>query len=214
MDNHNPNLLVETITVGPLSANCYIFGCLEDRVSIVIDPGGEPEKIIRSLKGKDLTPIMIINTHGHADHTAGNRSIKEHYDIPITIHEGDAAFITSTFNAELSQMYGGTIPIAADKTVKGGEEIRLCEHYSLKVIHTPGHSRGGICLLWSDILFTGDTLFAQSIGRSDLPGGSSKELLRSIKERLLPLGDSIKIFPGHGPSSTIKEERLYNPFLT
>jgi len=214
MDNGTPNLIVETIAVGPLGANCYILGCPEDKVAVVIDPGGEPEKIIRRLKERGLTPIMVVNTHGHVDHTAGNGPIKEHYDLPIAIHEGDAGFMISAFNLGLSQVYGVPRPVAADKTLKDGEVIQLCRHHSLRIIHTPGHSRGGICLLSGDILFTGDTLFANSIGRSDLPGGSSEELLRSIKERLLPLGDNIRIFPGHGPGSTIKEERLHNPFLT
>ncbi len=211
MDN---DLIVETIAVGPLGANCYIFGCLEDKVAIVIDPGGEPERIIRRLKERGLTPIMVVNTHGHADHTAGNGPIKEHYGLPIAIHKEDTDFMISAFNRELSQIYGVPQPVAADKTLKDGDVLQLCRHRSLRVIHTPGHSRGGICLLSGNILFTGDTLFAHSIGRSDLPGGSSEELLRSIKERLLPLGDNIRIFPGHGPGSTIKEERLHNPFLT
>lgn len=214
MDNDAPDPIVETITVGPLGANCYIFGCPEDKAAIVIDPGGEPEKIIRRLKEKGLTPIMIVNTHAHVDHTAGNGSIKEHYNLPVAIHEGDADFMISAFNLELSQVYGLPRPTAADKTVRDREVLQLCRHHSLRVIHTPGHSRGGICLLSGNILFTGDTLFAHSVGRSDLPGGSADELLRSIKERLLPLGDSIRIFPGHGPDSTIKEEKLHNPFLT
>jgi hydroxyacylglutathione hydrolase len=201
------------LAVGPINANCYIFGCPEDGLAVIIDPGGDVERIKSQLLKNNLKPVKIINTHAHIDHIGANNALKEHYGIPIIIHEDDAPHISSPFNKELALMYGSILQGDADQTVKDGDIIDICEHISLKVIHTPGHTKGGICLLSEDTLFTGDTLFAGSVGRSDLPGGSHEELINSIKEKLLPLGDDVKIFPGHGYSSTIGEEKNGNPFL-
>ncbi len=201
---------VTKIEVGQFETNCYILTPREGGESVVIDPGANPECILSHLEG--LTVRYIINTHGHCDHIGANGVVKAATGAEILIHEDDAPMLTNP-QGNLSILWGqGVTSSPADRCLEGEEEIRL-DGFSLKVIHTPGHSPGGICLLWDRLLFSGDTLLAGSVGRTDLPGASWSVLLQSIRERLLTLDNEVVIKPGHGPSSTIGEEKRWNPFL-
>ncbi len=154
----------------------------------------------------------IINTHGHADHTAGNGIVKKATGALILIHKDDAIMLT-TVAKTVSRLFGfhGTSP-AADRALGDGDVIKV-GRFKLVTLHTPGHSKGGISLLGDKVVFTGDTLFAGSIGRTDFPGGSFEEIMQSIKTKLVTLPDSFKAYPGHGPPTTIGEEKKHNPFL-
>ncbi|MEK6589395.1 MAG: MBL fold metallo-hydrolase [Nitrospinota bacterium] len=205
--------IIETKIVGALEANCYILGCKNHGKATVIDPGDNSEEILDFIKDKGLKLDCIINTHSHADHVGANGKVKEASGAPILIHKEDSDFLISEANRELAAFYGVNPSPRADRLLTDGDIIEICPDISLKVIHTPGHSPGGICLLYDSILFTGDTLFSGSIGRSDLSGGSQDKLINSIKNKLMILDDNIKVFPGHGPSSTIGDEKKYNPFV-
>ena len=207
------NTILETITVGALDVNCYIMGCKTHKKAVVIDPGDNSKTILDFIKKNSLELTHIINTHAHADHVGANGKIKDALGIPILIHKGDSDFLVSEANKEMAHFYGVNPSPKADRLLNDGEIIEICPDISLKIIHTPGHSPGGICLHYNDFLFTGDTLFANSIGRSDLHEGSHNDLINSIKTKLTILNDKVKVFPGHGPSSTIGEEKQYNPFL-
>lgn len=206
-------MLVKCLAVGPMLANCYLVWCEETKEALVIDPGGEGGRILAEIKRKQLQVKYIVNTHGHVDHIAANREVKEGTGGKILIHAEDAPLLTSP-NLNFS-MYMG-IPVkgpTAEVLLCEGEEIILGSRVELAVIHTPGHTRGGICLKADDAIFTGDTLFAGSIGRTDFPGGSYQELLDSIKNKILCCDDDCIVYPGHGPPSTVGHERTYNPFL-
>ncbi len=206
-------MLVRCLTVGPMMSNCYLVWCEETREALVIDPGADGRRILAEIRKELLEVRYIVNTHGHADHIGANREVKEATGAQLLIHAEDAPMLTSP-NMNLSLYLG--VPVkgpAADRLLQDGEEIAVGKGVFLRVIHTPGHTRGSICLQGEGVIFTGDTLFAGSVGRTDFPGGSYKELLASIKEKLLCYEDSYVIYPGHGPSSTLEYERKHNPFL-
>ena len=209
-------MIVKMLTVGVLFTNCYIVGCSETGEALVIDPGfesdAEAKRVLAEINRHNLRVRYIVNTHGHPDHTAGNAIIKKATGAPILIHEYDAPMLTEEAKS-LFRMFGFTVMSPpADRVLHDGDLIQAGT-VKLKVLHTPGHSKGSISLLGDDVVFTGDTLFAGSIGRFDLPGGSFEEIIRSIKKRLMTLPDHIKVYPGHGPTSTIGDERRQNPFL-
>jgi glyoxylase-like metal-dependent hydrolase (beta-lactamase superfamily II) len=201
------------LVVGPLQVNCFILADEKTKETVVIDPGDDAADILKMIKDKDLKVKYIVNTHGHFDHIGANKAVKEATGADILIHEADAPVMA--YAAHQSSAFGmkSVSSPPADRFVKHGDVITAGE-IALKVVHTPGHSPGGICLLEQGVAFTGDTLFAGSIGRTDLPpGGDLKTLLRAIKDNLLTLPDDTKVFPGHGPASTIGDERDENPFL-
>lgn len=201
------------LEVGSLGTNCYIIFDEATREAAVIDPGGSVEDITAVIKNEKLTVKYIINTHGHADHVYGNMRIKQATGAPILIHEADAGMLTSG-QRNLSAFIGGSVSCGpADTLLKEGDVIKIAAGLELTVIHTPGHTPGGICLLTDNVLFSGDTLFAESIGRTDFPGGSYSQLIKNIKEKLLVLDDAVKVLPGHGPDTTIGWERKMNPFI-
>jgi len=208
---------IKKLVVGPLQANCYVVWDRAGGSAAIIDPGGDPEEIISVVDDEKLKPVVLINTHGHIDHIAANRAIKERYDIPLLIHREDSASLTDP-GLNLSAMgFGQLDSPPSDRELQDGDEISVGE-IMLKVISTPGHTPGGICLLISrsdqpDVIITGDTLFAGGVGRTDFPGGSWNLLMESIRNRLLSFPDETIILPGHGPHSTIGEERKSNPFL-
>ncbi len=200
------------VIVGPLQVNCFILADEKTKEAVVIDPGDDAEDILKIIKDKSFKVKYIVNTHGHFDHIGANKAIKDVTGAELLIHEADAPVLASA--AQHSQAFGMR-PVTsppADRYVKHGEVITAGE-VSLKILHTPGHSPGGICLLEEGMVFTGDALFAGSIGRTDLPGGDLMTLLGSIKTNLMNLPDNTKVFSGHGPASTIGDERRENPFL-
>ncbi|MGI6453500.1 MAG: MBL fold metallo-hydrolase [Syntrophomonadaceae bacterium] len=206
-------MILKGLVVSSMAVNCYFVGCEETREVAVIDPGGEPGTILKYLEKEKLKPIYIINTHGHIDHIGGNQKIKEATGAKILIHEKDATMLENP-RSSFAILLGSQIKAApADQLLKDGDIIKIGNTVKLKVIHTPGHTPGGICLSTDNIIFVGDTLFQGSIGRTDLPGGSYSQLINAIKERLLPFDDDVVCYPGHGPATTIGFERKHNPFL-
>jgi len=208
-------IIVKMLTLGPLYTNCYIVTCSETKEALIIDPGFEEkkdaEKVLKEVKQQGLHVKYIVNTHGHPDHIGGNRIIKEATNALILIHEYDAPMLTDVAR-ELPMSFGlQMMSPPADKTIHEGDLIQAGKT-TLRVLHTPGHSKGSISLLGNNIIFTGDTLFAGSIGRYDLPGASYKEIIHSIK-RLATLPEHVKAYPGHGPTTTIGKEKNSNPFL-
>jgi hydroxyacylglutathione hydrolase len=207
---------IEQMKVGFLDVFCYLVACPRTKDSLVIDPAGDEEKIVDEIKKKGLNLKYIVNTHGHPDHTCGNAKIKALTGAKIVIHEFDANMISSAEGEAMARQWGFIPSPAPEIIVKDGDEIIIGD-VSLEVIHTPGHSPGGICLLGDGHLFTGDTLFVGGIGRTDLPGASMNLFMKSIKERLLTLPGETIVWPGHDygfrPSSTIDIEKASNPWL-
>ena len=201
-------MIIKPVIVGQMKANCYILGCRETRQAVVIDPGGDYQRIIGRLKQQNLEPKIIINTHGHIDHIAVN----DKFNLPIYIHELDAEYLVNPMK-NLSMLFGPsyTSP-SASRLLKDGDKVKL-GRINLKVIHTPGHTPGGICLKTDKILFSGDSLFCRGIGRTDFPGASEEDLIKSIKEKIFTLSDDTLVYPGHGPYSTVGKEKRENPFL-
>jgi glyoxylase-like metal-dependent hydrolase (beta-lactamase superfamily II) len=195
-----------------MEVNCYILYNPDKRAGLIIDPGAEGSHLIKFIKQEKISINYIVNTHGHPDHIGANRKIKEHTNAPILIHQYDAPMLAKS-GSVLSFIFPleSSSP-AADTFIKEGDLIE-CAGMKLKVLHTPGHTPGGISLLTDDSIFTGDTLFSGSIGRSDLPGGSPQVLLNSIK-KILSLGENLIVYPGHGPSTTVSQELHSNPFIT
>ena len=199
---------VKTFAIGSLQANCYLVYDTNSKEGFLIDPGVFDEDIKKEIETLGIKIKAIINTHGHADHIGGNKK----FGYPVLIHKNDSSFLGNP--AKNLSLFTGTFSISprAHSFLVDGEVIKAGE-IEFKVIHTPGHTSGGISLKLEDKVFTGDTLFRENVGRTDLPGGSQEDLLRSIRERLLRLPDDTKVFPGHGPSSTIGHERKHNPYL-
>ena len=206
-------MILEALTVGGLATNCYILGDEESRQAVVIDPGGDFGIIEASLKKLKLEVKYIVLTHGHIDHIGALSKLKKATGAEILIHSKDSAMLSDP-SQNLSFFSGDdVIATKADRLLQEGETVQ-CGEITLEVLHTPGHTPGGISLLTDKMIFTGDALFCGSIGRTDFPGSSHQGLITSIKDKLLSKDDDCIIYPGHGPSSTIGEERRNNPFLT
>jgi glyoxylase-like metal-dependent hydrolase (beta-lactamase superfamily II) len=205
------SMIVKGLVVGPLQVNCYLVGCEETKEGIVIDPGGDAPVILSQIHALELNIAYIINTHGHIDHVAANRSIKEATSAPIAIHRLDAPWLTNP-QGGLALLLGVTPGPPADIFLEEGDEVRFGK-ISLKVLHTPGHTTGGISLWGEEIIFTGDALFKMGIGRTDLPGGDFKTLIKSIRTKLFTLPEETVVYPGHGPATTIGREKRTNPFV-
>jgi glyoxylase-like metal-dependent hydrolase (beta-lactamase superfamily II) len=206
-------MILETICVGPMQVNCYILASGENSPAIIIDPGDEERKIRQVLDKHRLKPAFIINTHGHYDHIGCDNK----FAVPVYIHSQDAPALKDP-QLNLSGFFARAFQVKSEiREVGEGDFIGL-DDIQLKVMHIPGHTTGGIALLLTKpankIVFTGDTLFCRSIGRSDLSGGNEVLLIRSIKEKLFTLSDDTVVYPGHGPSSNIGEEKKNNPFLS
>lgn len=216
--------MIETLSLGPLETNCYVYG--SEGEGMAVDPAGDADTIVETAERMGVTLRYLVLTHGHFDHIGGLATLAAATDAPIMIHADDLTLLLS----------GGLVPEGtptddlppgfpiwmaepvrlprAPQTVADGDELRVGAA-SFRVIHTPGHTPGGICLYNpdEDILFSGDTLFRLGVGRADLPGGHGRTLLNSIKERLFVLPDTTRVYPGHGPSSFIGIEKARNPFV-
>ncbi len=207
-------MILETFPVGPLQCNCTILGDEQTREAIVIDPGDDISRIHKRLAENGLTLKQILITHAHIDHIGGALRLKRLTGAPIYLNENDLPLLDmmGTQAAWLGINAPETVP--PDSGLIDGQAVGL-EHYSARVLHTPGHTQGSICLHFAPLklLIAGDTLFAGSIGRTDLPGGNYDQIIESIHSRLLALPDETSVIPGHGPVTSIGQERKSNPFL-
>ena len=204
-------MIIKAMPVGPIMANCYIVGCEQTKKAAVIDPGDEAEMILDTLKGLDLTAECIINTHGHFDHVGANLEMKEATGAPLVIHKDDAPMLDHVKQAAAAFGLAVDNSPEPDRMVADGDEIEV-GNLCFRVIHTPGHSPGGMSLLCEKALFVGDTLFQGSIGRTDFPGGDFDTLISSIQKKLFVLPDDVKVYTGHGPATSIGQEKRTNPF--
>ncbi|MFY9174579.1 MAG: MBL fold metallo-hydrolase [Peptococcia bacterium] len=201
-----------TLILGMTATNCYIVYDENTKEAMIIDPGDAGKRIMAEVEKNQLQVKYILNTHGHADHIGANKYVKEATGAELLIHAEDAEMLTEP-SLNLSVYFGEPITgPAADRVLQEGETIKVGS-LEFKVLHTPGHTKGGICLVCGDVVFSGDTLFQYSIGRTDFPGGSYQQLINSIKTKLMPLDDKIVVYSGHGPQTTIGAERRGNPFL-
>lgn len=202
-------MIMLRLPLGIYAANCYILGCPETKKACVIDPGGEHQKIIDALKLHDLTLEVIVLTHGHMDHIGGLAGLSKDTGAIIAIHEEDREMLADPRINLSNAMGSGEISLKADRLLKDQDKIDF-GNLRLKVIHTPGHTKGSICLKANGDLFTGDTLFLRSVGRTDLAGGDQKALTNSIKKKLYKLPEETVVYPGHGPESSIGFEKKSN----
>ena len=203
---------VYRMEVSPLATNCYLAFDGETKDGIVIDPGGDADRIEKAIDAKGVNVVAIINTHGHWDHIGANGEIKAKTGAPVYIHTADAAYLTDPA-LNISGMVGVRgAGAAADGLLNEGDTVRF-GRCSLRVIHTPGHTPGGVSLYGEGALFSGDTLFFRSIGRSDLPGGDYQALIRSVREKLFVLDDDTVVYTGHGIPTRIGDEKSGNPFV-
>jgi hydroxyacylglutathione hydrolase len=203
---------VHCLAVGPLMVNCYVAACPETGEAVAIDPGDEAPMILDLVKKEKLTLTQMLLTHCHADHVGGAKVLSEDTGVPLKIHQADRFLLDGA--VDHGRLFGLEIdkPPAPDGYLEEGDTIQFGGE-SLKVLHTPGHSPGGICFLGRGEVFVGDTLFAGSIGRFDLPGGSYDQLLDSISTKILTLDEDTAVYPGHGPATTVGREKQSNPFF-
>ncbi len=205
-------MIIKELTVGPIMANCYIVGCEETQKAVIVDPGDEAERILDNLAESNLTAEYIIDTHGHFDHVGANRKVKAATGAGILIHPLDAPLLSQLSASAAAWGLRAEDSPAPDRTIEAGDTVSFGT-ITLNVIHTPGHTPGGISLHTNGIVFVGDTLFSGSIGRTDFPGGDYETLIASIQDRLFVLGDEVRVLSGHGPETTIGQEKRSNPFV-
>jgi glyoxylase-like metal-dependent hydrolase (beta-lactamase superfamily II) len=203
-------MFLKKLIVGAIETNCYLLACPETKKAVVIDPAGESERIKKVIIKNKLEVVFLINTHGHLDHILANREIKEETSAKLLIHQADAKMLADPV-ANLSSLFGSPFKSPPpDILLKEGDLIKFGQ-FSLRVLHTPGHTPGSISLLLEpaqQVLFTGDTLFAGGIGRYDFPGASYEALKNSILKKLFSYPGETVIYPGHGPPSTIGQEKI------
>jgi hydroxyacylglutathione hydrolase len=202
-------MILERLELGPYASNCYIVGDETTKEGIIIDPGAQAGQIMKRVKERGLTIKSIVITHTHPDHIGAVAAVKEATKAEVCVHADEAGNLAAPARFGPGGQSQG---VTAERLLKGGDSIKFGK-MSLLVVHTPGHSPGGICLFGEGVVFTGDTLFNSSIGRSDFPGGSQSQLLTSIHTKLMVLPAGTPVYPGHGPESTIGNEKSMNPFL-
>jgi hydroxyacylglutathione hydrolase len=207
-------MIFEIVTVGPLAVNCFILGDPATREGVIVDPGDEAKRILATVQRLGLTIRYVICTHGHFDHVGGNREAIAATGARLLIHRDDSPFLSRATAA--ATMYGLSSENSPppDEHLEDGMIIRV-GGVSIRILHTPGHTPGGCCLLLEgqEKVITGDTLFAEGVGRTDFPGSSHEDLIAGIRTKLMTLPDETVAYPGHGPSTTIGHEKRYNPFI-
>lgn len=208
-----PEMTISQFVVGQVQTNCYVAANKDTGEALVIDPGASGEALCERMKKDDLKPVAILVTHAHFDHIMGAKAIKETFNIPIYLHEKDKDSL-SDGRINASWMIGRQDVYEADEFLKDEQELDLAG-FHLRVLFTPGHTPGGCCYYfpYQNVLFSGDTLFCESVGRTDFEGGSTGTLIRSIKDKLMVLPENTVVYPGHGEATTIENERMYNPYL-
>lgn len=206
-------LKVNQYVVGPVQTNCYFAVNEDTKESFIVDPGDSAKELAERIRKEGLTAVAILLTHGHFDHAGGAKELAEEFGIQVYAYEGERETLEDS-RMNVSWMMGEQKVFHADVFLKDEQEISLAG-FHIRVLHTPGHTKGGCCyyLPYEDVVFSGDTLFCTSVGRSDFPGGSASELIRSIKEKLMVLPENTVVYPGHNAVTTIENERMYNPYL-
>ncbi len=204
---------IVTLPVGMIQTNCYIVGCPKSGEGVVIDPGGHPERILAEIERLGLSIQYVLNTHAHFDHTDANGAIVKATGAPLALHPEDRALLAASGGAALFGLQAQPSP-PPDLDLHDGDEIRVGS-LNFQVLHTPGHTPGHVCFYepQEGVLFDGDVLFFRGVGRTDLPGGSWQQLLDSIQRRLFVLPDETVVYSGHGPATTIGDEKRHNPWL-
>jgi len=192
-------VLIKKLVVGPIAANCYLIGCEATKEGMIVDPGDEAERVLEAVRELGLDIKFIVATHGHPDHIGAVSQVREGAGAEVCIHSDDASAIS---------WRGG----AADRLLREGDSLDFGDLHFV-VFHTPGHTPGGICLSGAGVVFSGDTLFQGSVGRTDLPGSSYRQIIDSIQAKLMTLPDDTAVYPGHGPETTIGAQRQSNPYL-
>ena len=203
---------ISSKVVGPLQTNCYILSCPYTAETIIVDPGAEAEEIAEFIDQSNLKPILIVATHGHSDHIGGVAKLQKRYGIDFAIHEADREVVARSIVEAPLWGLGKIEEPSITKTLAAGDTISF-DKVTGSVLHTPGHTVGGIALLFDRFVIVGDTLFKRSVGRTDLFSGNTEDLTKSIKEILFKLPDETEVFCGHGPPTTIGEEKRDNPFV-
>jgi len=208
-------MILEGFPVGPIQANCYIVGDENSHKGVVIDPGDEADRILERLAHHNLEAEIIFNTHGHFDHVGGNKKLKEVTGAKIAIHPDDVHYLNKLSESAAAWGMAAENSPPPDMLLADGQVVEA-DGLRFTVLHTPGHSPGSVSLVLegTDIVFTGDLIFAGSIGRTDFPGGDYNALIQSVKEKIFTLGDDVRILSGHGPQTTVGFEKQHNPFFT
>ena len=202
----------EKLVVGALDTNCYLVFCQETRECAIVDPAADAENIFNLIIEKDFKPVVILNTHGHVDHVGANKDMKEKFNIPLHIHAFDSSMMEKAHLSGWSFMLRVKPSPPADILFEEGDSIRIGSSF-LRVLHTPGHSPGSVSFIGDNFLLSGDTLFCQGVGRTDLPGGNWEDLMNSIKQKIFILPEETVVLPGHGPMTSVGQEKRINPFI-
>lgn len=205
---------VEHLSVGPVQTNCYLAINKETKEAIIIDPGDDADRIGMRLKQLEAKPVAILLTHGHFDHAGAAKTLATQYDILVYAHEKEAKTLEDSRMNLSGPLAGGATTYHADVFLKDEQELTLAGLH-MRVLFTPGHTPGGCCYYFprEDVLFSGDSLFCGSVGRTDFPGGSMRTLVDSVRNKLMSLPENTIVYPGHDIETTIEQERMYNPFL-
>lgn len=204
---------IEHFVVGMVGTNCYFAVNEETKECLIIDPGDNADLLAGKIADGGYTPMAVLLTHGHFDHIMGVEGLRTQFDIPVYVHEDDAEMLERP-QLNAGAMIGASVSVKADRTVRDGDVLNLAG-MEIHVLHTPGHTPGGVCYYFpkEEVVFSGDTLFCESVGRTDLPGGSMSALIRSVREKVLKLPDLTIVYTGHGEPTKIGDEKRCNPFI-